>query len=236
MRPQTYFDLLEACSQPGCPVCSVVHQSTNRYLENLFYENVNDVELRAKLVASRGFCNQHAWMALKPGVGDALGVAIIYHDVLGNVLNDLPSQPPAAHKDISTLLGHIPRQLSSAIKAAITALTPQAPCPACQQREGTTRLTTTTLIENLHEDKLSDALAGSDGLCLPHLRLVLDQVKTSQDFNILLNIHIPKLQSLRDELAELIRKNDYRYSDEEFGHERDAWRRAISQTVGSRPV
>jgi hypothetical protein len=236
MRPQTYFDILEACSQPGCPVCRVVHTSARRYLENLFYENVNDVELRAHLVASRGFCNQHAWMALEQGAGDALGVAIIYHDVLGNVLNDLPSQLPVVHKDISTLLGHIPRQLSNAIKAAITALTPQAPCPACQQRESTTHLVITTLMENFQEDEFLDALAGSDGLCLPHLGLVLDQANTNQDFNTLLNIHRPKLLELRDELAELIRKNDYRYRDEEFGHERDAWRRAVSQTVGSRPV
>ena len=236
MRPQSYFDLLKACSQPGCPVCHVVHASTKRYLENLFYENVNDVDLRAHLVASRGFCNQDAWMALEPGAGDALGVAIIYHDILGNVLNDLPSPQPAAHHGLTTLLGQIPHQLSTAVKAAINALTPQAPCPACQQREGYTHLAISTLMESLQEGEFSDALAGSEGLCLPHLRLVLDQVKTSQDFNTLLNIHCPKLQGLRDELAELIRKNDYRYQEEAFGSERDAWRRAVRQTVGGRPI
>jgi NTP pyrophosphatase (non-canonical NTP hydrolase) len=39
---------------------------------------------------------------------------------------------------------------------------------------------------------------------------------------------------LHAELAELIRKNDYRYIKEEFGKEGDSWLRAVAMMVGSR--
>ncbi len=41
-------------------------------------------------------------------------------------------------------------------------------------------------------------------------------------------------QALRDELAEFIRKQDYRFRDEGLGAEGDAWIRAIAQVSGAR--
>ena len=46
----SHHELLEACSQTGCPVCRVGAQTVRRYLKSLFYEYVNDREMRANLV------------------------------------------------------------------------------------------------------------------------------------------------------------------------------------------
>jgi len=48
------------------------------------------------------------------------------------------------------------------------------------------------------------------------------------------SIHREKLESLHRELAEFIRKNDYRFKDEGFGTESDSWKRAVHKLTGDR--
>ena len=79
-----------------------------------------------------------------------------------------------------------------------------------------------------------NALQASDGLCLPHLRLALEQVREVPLLETLLRIQREKLGGLRAELDEFIRKNDYQYAGEGFGKAGDAWLRAIGMLVGRR--
>jgi hypothetical protein len=67
----------------------------------------------------------------------------------------------------------------------------------------------------------------SQGLCLGHLRQALEQIRSSEKRNALLTIQCDIMQVLRGELAEFIRKNDYRFAGEGFGPERDSWKRAV---------
>ncbi|MBI4271931.1 MAG: hypothetical protein HY615_16460 [Candidatus Rokubacteria bacterium] len=57
-----YFRVLDACAEPGCPVCRCLTAHSVRYLDGLLYEHVNDPGTRARLHASRGFCGWHASM------------------------------------------------------------------------------------------------------------------------------------------------------------------------------
>ena len=61
----TYYALLEGFDKSGCPVCRFMQEYSLRYLDALFYEQVNDVGIRRKLRAAHGFCNWHAWLARK---------------------------------------------------------------------------------------------------------------------------------------------------------------------------
>src|SRR5687767_11547818 len=74
------YKLLEACREPGCPVCRLEQRSVERYLDSQFYESVNNPAWRDRLRASLGFCQEHAWLAVDQRLGDALGFAIIYRD------------------------------------------------------------------------------------------------------------------------------------------------------------
>jgi len=47
-----------------------------------------------------------------------------------------------------------------------------------------------------------------------------------------LSIERKKISQLVGELREFIRKHDYRYSEEPFGKERDAWIRAVEKLNG----
>jgi len=235
--PRVFNDLLDACKQPGCPVCRLVNQAVDRYLNNLFYENVNDGDLRAQLRSSLGFCHEHAWLALKPGIGDALGVAIIYHDVLTNILRKFPEAETASPDQgwLSSLLGQMPRQVSEQSKEIVNALTSKEACPACQKRDQATELYLSELFKGLQNEQMLKALNDSDGLCLPHLRQAFkEHAQDGEAFSALFAISQKKLAALDNELAEIIRKSDYRFRDEGFSEEGNAWRRVIRVSVGEK--
>ena len=120
------------------------------------------------------------------------------------------------------------------IEKMLPALTPRKRCPVCEHREETTRSTLTVLVEELETPEMTNALQASEGLCLPHLRLALERVKNLAACEKLLTIHREKLASLRAELEEFIRKNDYQLIKEGFGKEGDAWLRAVGMIAGSR--
>ena len=232
----TAYQLLEACREPGCPVCRLEQRSVERYLDNHFYENVNSPRWREKLRASLGFCQEHAWLSVNQRLGDALGFSIIYRDIINHVHTELERgvSPAPARRGFGSLLRQVPEQVRALIENMLTAITPRNGCPACEYREETTRSTLSILSEELKASKMKEALQVSDGLCLPHLRLTLEHVRDPSVCENLIAVHRAKLERLRAELGEFIRKNDYQLIEAGFGEERDAWLRAISMIVGSR--
>jgi hypothetical protein len=52
---------------------------------------------------------------------------------------------------------------------------------------------------------------------------------TRENAERLLKMESEKLSKLKTELNEIIRKNDYRFRNEEWGAERDAWLRALNR-------
>jgi hypothetical protein len=230
------YNLLEACRAPGCPVCRLEQRSVERYLNNQFYENVNSPAWRDQLRASLGFCHEHAWLAVNQRLGDALGFAIIYRDLVNSVINQLKddSNPSRAPRRWMSLLQQVPEQARNMIEKMLSAITPRKGCPVCAYREETTRTLLSVMVEELERTQMTDALEDSDGLCLPHLRLALGHAKNVSVCEKLLTIHREKLEGLRVELVEFIRKNDYQVIGEGFGEERDAWLRAVGMIVGNR--
>ena len=232
----TAHKLLEACRAQGCPVCRLEQQDVERYLDRRFYESVNSPAWRDSLRASLGFCHEHAWLAVDQRLGDALGFSIIYHDLLNSVikqLNDSSGSVPTSRRGAS-LLRQVPEQARRMIEKILSALTPRKRCPVCDHRDEMTRSTLSVLVKELPGTEMTDALQASEGLCLPHLRLALEQIKDVSDQEKLLTIHREKLESLSAELAEFIRKNDYQAVKEGFGREGDAWLRAVRMMVGNK--
>jgi uncharacterized protein DUF6062 len=227
--------LLEACRETGCPVCRLEQRSVERYLDSQFYESVNDPAWRDRLRASLGFCHEHVWLAVGGRLGDALGFALIYRDIINGILARLEGGVPnRASRHSLAMLKRIPEQVRNVVERMLYALTPQKQCPACQHRDEITHLTLAELVKELEAPEIADALQKSDGLCLPHLRLALEQVKSVLACEKLLTIHREKLEGLKAELAEFIRKNDYHFIEEGFGKEGDAWLRAVGMIAGSR--
>jgi hypothetical protein len=233
MNNPVYYELIEAFSQPGCPVCRQVQGALERFLSHLFYESVTDPAVRHRLRRSLGFCQRHSWLLVDARLGDALGMAIIYHDLLGSLLKHLPQDEAISTRTpASRLFRRLPSSLKILVQQALEALTPHHTCPACEQEESSRRTAVSVLTASLKTPAFVQAFKASRGLCLPHLSQVLEEVRDPLALGILLTTSREKLSALQAELAEIIRKNDYRYRDEAFGAEGDAWKRAVAVLVG----
>lgn len=204
----TYVAFIEACSQPGCPLCRIEHDAVLKYIDFLFHEQVNDFNLRDRLRDSLGFCREHAYFAVDELPGNALGIAIIYQDLIKFAIHHLND----------------PRGVSS----------PKRRCPACEQRDLNMMRTLSEISKYIDDNDMAKAFKESDGLCLFHIRHALKHTRAPARRALLLSIQEEILTRLRMELSEYIRKNDYRFAKETFGSERDSWRRAVSIVAGAR--
>jgi hypothetical protein len=219
------YDLREALNQPGCPVCRLVERDTWQYLDYLLWENVNDPGLRREIRRALGFCREHTRMLVsRPGA--SLGLALIARDVweeiqrtTGTTRLPVPKARQARATDLAAGL--------------LARLTPEGECPACAYARTMEDLYLDTLLERLQgENGLLAPYQASEGLCLPHFRRVLTRVQDSAVYAALIEAQRAIGQRRLAELDEFIRKNDYRFRDEPWGRERDAWLRSLSALVG----
>src|SRR6185312_15076197 len=69
--------------------------------------------------------------------------------------------------------------------------------------------------------------------CLPHLCDALGLVRGRERISAVAQHAVAQFQALEEDLSELIRKSDYRFRDEQRGHEATAWLRAARLTAGA---
>jgi len=237
--PHSYYEIIEACAEPGCPLCRLVDEIGDRFLAASMHGTVTDPDIRFKYRESMGFCHRHAWRLASFGGGVRLGLAIIYQDFIKQVSRKLDKaryQSPGG-VSLNRLQETMSRKKpSSATQSLVQNLHPQKSCPACRHETELETLAITTLVDLLAEDeRLREAFETSAGLCLPHLRRALELVRDETTFNLLLEITQAKLVQLIAELDEFVRKHDHRFRHEKFDTEGDSWRRAVSQIVGTPP-
>src|SRR5437763_934363 len=79
--------LSEACNKAGCILCRLTGETTRRYLETFKDEMFTDVNVRAKLRSSRGFCNTHTWQLVQ--MGASLSLAQAYRDIITDEIEQL---------------------------------------------------------------------------------------------------------------------------------------------------
>ena len=235
--------MLLALGQPGCPVCRATRQAVSTYLEAISYESVNDVSLRERLGRSLGYCAPHGqeWLSLK----DSLGTALIYHDVFGRVLTALEaagSSPGQESASAASFLGMVQKALGGRSnydglgRAIADALEPSEPCLACRYASEIEQRMVTACAAGLAYRRFREAYQAHDmGLCLPHFRVALRRVVQQPLVSTLVGMQVAHLRRSRADLAEVIRKGDYRYRDEARGEEYQAPARSVEQAAGRLP-
>jgi hypothetical protein len=135
-RTMSFYDLRDALAQPDCVVCRLKAEATERYLDGLLWENVNDPGLRHDIRQARGFCHKHAWGLVRNGA--SLGIAIIMRDMLREVLamlegGEFQVLPALSLRRTQEALD--PSQPAGATAELVRQLSPRSPCPACAQAE-----------------------------------------------------------------------------------------------------
>ena len=228
----TYFQLLDAFQEPGCPVCTRLEQAAQKALDGLMYEQVNDPVTRDRLLESHGFCNWHAWML--PSIrNSALGVALIYRHLLQETLEHLQAasreaRPRGRWQRLRERLAGSHQEPSPILAWR----SKKSRCYMCSFARRSERDDLRTILEFIGEAEFAAAFARSAGLCLPHLYAAMAIGRDHPNLPTLLAIHERRWQDLSWELEEFARKFDYRYADEARGRESSSWHRVLDVFVG----
>lgn len=232
-RSGLYVALMKNLQLAGCPVCRIGHEQEHRFIDSMFYERVNDPELRQNLKKSMGFCYEHALQVIS--FGDPLGNAIIYKDLLVDVKNRM-KEAVAQAKGGSFATRPFFHRSQESDPDTRHPLHATAECPICVSRRQTDHDYLDFLVTHIDDDALATAYRESFGLCTPHLAAAVRVVhRRCADRRL---VQLEQLESvimdrLVAELKEIMRKSDYRFADEPSGPERDAWMRAIHKISGS---
>ncbi|MCZ7567406.1 MAG: DUF6062 family protein [Ardenticatenaceae bacterium] len=219
-----YFNLLDALKAPGCALCRLGQRAAAQYLEAILYESVNDAGTQHTLTKAHGLCPTHSEHLLR--LRDSLGTAILYNAVLGHLLEELPQNGYLRADWLERLATRL-----GGTRDRTPVLVPHAICPACRRRDEAADRAIEVFGEHHDDPDLRAALDASSGLCLPHIRQAVETLP-GPALQPLLTRQQEAWRALRAQLAELIRKNDYRFRDEGFGEEGDSWIRAVHATAG----
>jgi hypothetical protein len=230
-----YFDLQDACKGEGCPVCFLVAKISLRSLDNLMWERVNDPSTREELVTSRGFCNWHAWMILQVPHSQS-GTAILHEHLVRDHTETLKRLRRTRHpiRPWKRLLGRLFSPVAA--PTAASGRRGKAPCPICTHVRSFEATYLWTCLECMTDLDFQRSFEGSFGLCVPHLYLTVSLHPAHPNLPTLFQQQLAKMEALRADLQEFIRKQDYRFRKEPMGDEGTAWRRSIELLTGKAGV
>lgn len=201
-RDMLWYELFDCMKNDNCPICELVHKRTVQSMDGFLYESVNDGTIRNKISHSNGLCNFHAYM-LKD-MGDPLAHAIIYTDLLRKAAHNIRSPN---------------------IRQALQYQSHEE-CLFCLQEHESESTYIKAFIVAFPDQEFKKQYQDNGLLCLPHLELV----KNSKVFSDkIMDITLEKYDILINQLQEIKRKFDYRYSTELWTEqEKTAWNRAVA--------
>jgi hypothetical protein len=227
--------LRAAFGREGCPVCTVVLEYLERLIDTWEYEGFSDVEHRHELIRSRGFCPLHTWQLAQRS--NAFRLGLIYNEILTDVVHELhqdysrlATSAVTVSKHESVFNGwwrrwrHQPAEYPT-----------RAQCPLCRSRTNFEQRLTSTLVQQLRSEEIRTLLSQSTGLCLLHFAQARQQSEAEEPTVLrhVLACQLTCTQRVLGEVRELVRKHDYRFSDEPRGNEMTSWRRGAELCAGN---
>ncbi len=207
----------------GCPVCAAARAAVDEHLARLPLM----VQARGPdegPAAALALCNAHAWQGLalvSPGMAARLWqpAARAIRRALGEVQG-----MPAAGTGPRGLLAWGERPGLG----AAAALSLAQPCTACRTQAAMEQRAAQSLLE-----RAARGVETLQALCVPHFALALRLGADAQQRSALLGQQAATVADLRQDLAEYIRKQNFRVR-EAPGKEADSPWRAVAQVAGAR--
>jgi len=138
-----FFEFQKASEKPGCPLCRIVSDRANRYIDNTLFEHITNRGFRALYRTAGGFCSFHSRHLVS--FRDGLAVAILSRDILEDRIESFERK---------------------------SLWRPKGRCPVCVEREKIEEEYLDFLSrsggDSNEERELRDFFIASDGLCAPH--------------------------------------------------------------------
>ena len=220
-RGRSYFKLLDAVKEPGCPICSLFIKDGLGYLDMMMYERIMDVPTRLELLRSFGLCNWHTWQVSKlPEISSPqVGFAILASDLLKKFERLAEVGHNGKKRTLKTVFVKNKQKIRPKIKQGI--------CPVCRHVSQFESYHLKQLLEQLPEDEFFQSYGESQGICLPHFLLTEELFSNHANFHLLMEVQANKAKSLRDKLERFIEKQDYRHPEKVTSDEARAGRVAM---------
>lgn len=236
----TTFRIEEALKQPGCPICRLGVDAASRTVDAFLWENVNDPVVRKPINDAYGFCPEHTRLLVAVEMassGPVLGVNIIYEQ-LGRLVGQELRQLSFRNRAISTVQTWWAQMTGRKVSLVRNRyLSAKNQCPVCLQQSQANINALTALFEELEEGNqlLWEQYQVSDGICLAHLRLGLDQLSARfpKSAGRITEDTSRRLLQQSADMQEYIRKNNWAYRDEPITSEESlAWRKTLTFFTG----
>ena len=231
--------LRAACAREGCPVCIVVLESMERAMESWSYEGFTDAEHREELIRARGFCPLHTWQLAQRN--NTFQLAVIYREALTDMVAELDHG--AGEQRLARAPGWIAGVKRKLRKESLSPSPTETTllytsCPFCRSRANSEQRLIQTLVRLLASEEAHTLLDQSPGLCRLHFLFACEYAKARvpRALQPLIEGQRANLQKTLDDVQELLRKHDYRFSEEPHGEEMTSWRRAAQLCAGNRGV
>lgn len=203
-RHMVYFELLDTIKDNCCPICELIKKRTIQAMDGFLYENVNDTGLRREINSAKGFCSYHSNMLLS--MGDPLSHAIVYTDLIKAAITDIKRDNFDEYEN-------------------------HTQCPYCRTAQKLTKTYCTVFIDAFREDEFRKRYEEEGMLCMSHLHYIealCEKKRKIAEYELIRDITLKKYESLLQNLAEIRRKHDYRYTGELWTpQEKSAWKRAV---------
>jgi hypothetical protein len=182
-----FFELEKACEKPGCPLCGIVADRADRYIDNMLFEHVSDRAFRKAHRLAGGFCQHHARNL--ESFRDGLAVAILGRDVLEERLDSFRDRKPWRRKER---------------------------CPICVERDRIETEYLGFLAgaggDSTEEQELRRIFTQSEGLCAPHYGKLLEGWKKIPSW--ITECHDRKFVDLKRRIDQFIELSAYGRQDE----------------------
>ena len=195
----------------------------------------------------------------KPDGTDGQGMALIMKDLNEALIEDIEAQRRSlrgteeSEEPLSARIRFLLQEIKSCIsrskgekhlvfeEAARRMLSLRDACPACRHIDRFIKVYADDLIDALNEEnqEIVEPFKLSNGLCIPHYATVMcrldEKLPESRKGPVakqVIEVQLLNMKRLHSEFSEYIRKQDYRFSNEPWGTEKDVVPRGVAKIAG----
>jgi hypothetical protein len=181
-----FIELEKACAKADCPLCVIISERAERFIDGMLFEHVSDRVFRKGYRLAGGFCAFHSRKL--ESFRDGLAVAILGRDILEDRLSSFKNRKPWKHKE---------------------------KCPVCIERERLEREYLTFIAQAETDDnamELRSIFTASEGFCAPHYAKLLETAKHIPQW--LIEFHQNKFNRLMERTSRFIELSAYGRQEE----------------------
>jgi len=200
------YEILDAMRKTGCPICNILRSLEEETIKYMLYGQVNDPAVRRKLRESLGLCPYHAWL--------------LADIVRGNPEIDLLG-PSIIYEDMLRTYLEEKKEVGE--------------CFLCSKTREFEKIYVEEMASciGIDENMLEEYRKSRSILCRRHYEMLLENLDERLAEKLKM-IQREKLDRIMHNLAEYIRKQDYRVEEQPTYDEARAWLDAIIFLKGER--